>query len=321
MANRPLVVIPGDEPPQIADSPELSRLAERCEVVLHRDRPANDAEKLARVEGAKVIMNTRSAVTWRETQLRALPELGLIATCSVGTDAIDLVTAKELGIVVSNQPGVNAPFVAEHMFGLMFAAAKQAAYQTQALKAGRWELPVNMMVQGKRLGIVGTGAIGAEMARLGNAVGMEVVAWTFNPSEERARALGVTFVSLEELLETSDVVSLHVRLSADSKGLIDAAAIARMKPTAILVNGARGDVVDHGAMVAALNGGRIYAAALDVFPDEPLGTDDPILSCDRVVLTPHAADQTPEAVLTVNKTVVDNVIAFLDGKPKVNAAS
>lgn len=321
MSERPLVVIPGDEPPQIADSPELDRLRDRAEVVLHRDRPGSAEEKMARVEGAKVIMNTRSAVTWREDELRALPNLGLIATCSVGTDAIDLVTAKDLGIVVSNQPGVNAPFVAEHMFGLMFAAAKQAAYQTQALKAGRWELPVNAMLQGKRLGILGTGAIGAEMARLGRAIGMEVVAWTYNPSPARANELGVEFVSFDELLTTSDVVSLHVRLSDDSRGLIDAAAIAKMKPTAILVNGARGDVVDHAAMVNALQSGALYAAALDVFPDEPLGPDDPILSCDRVVMTPHAADQTPEAVLAVNRTVVDNVIAFLDGAPRVNAAS
>lgn len=180
MSDRPLVVIPGDDPPQIAGSPELDRLKGRCEVVLHRDHPPSFEEKMARVQGAKVIMNTRGAVTWHEKELRALPDLGLIATCSVGTDAIDLVTAKELGVVVSNQPGVNAPFVAEHMFGLMFAAAKQAGHQTAALKAGRWELPVNVMLQGKRLGIVGTGAIGTEMARLARAIGMEVVAWTFN---------------------------------------------------------------------------------------------------------------------------------------------
>ena len=135
MADRPRVVIPGDEPPQIAGSPELERLADRCEVVLHTDRPASDEEKMARVQGARVIMNTRSAVTWREQELRALPDLGLIATCSVGTDAIDLVTAKELGVVVSNQPGVNAPFVAEHMFGLMFAVAKRAAEQTAAMRS------------------------------------------------------------------------------------------------------------------------------------------------------------------------------------------
>lgn len=314
------IVIPGDDPPQIADSPHLERLAPWGSVVVHRDRPPTREEKLARVADADVILSSRSSVTWRREDMAALPGLRMIATCSVGTDAIDLDAARERGIVVSNQPGVNAPFVAEHMFGLMFAVAKQAAAQTIALKAGRWELPVNAMLQGKQLGVVGTGAIGAEMARLAQAIGMRVVAWTFNPSHERGEELGVTYVELDELLETSDVVSLHVRLTEASTGLIDTDALARMKPTAILLNGARGAVVDHPALVTALTAGRLFGAGLDVFPDEPLGADDPILSCDRVVLTPHAADQTPEAVDATNRAAVDNVIAFLEGNPRVNAA-
>ena len=314
------VVVPGDDPPQIAESPALERLATWAEVVVYSDRPAGEEEKIARVREADVILNSRSAVTWRESDFAQLPKLRLIATCSVGTDAIDLEAARERGIVVSNQPGVNAPFVAEHMFGLMFAVAKQAAVQTSALKEGRWLLPTNVMLQGKRLGIVGTGAIGAEMARLGQAVGMEVVAWTFNPSPQRAESLGVEFLSLEELLESSDVVSLHVRLSSDSTGLIGAAELARMKPGAILLNGARANVVDNAALVEALDGGRLFGAGIDVFSQEPAPADDPILSCERVVLTPHAADQTPEAVAATNEAAVDNIIAFLEGKPRVNAA-
>jgi D-3-phosphoglycerate dehydrogenase len=314
------VIVPGDDPPQIADSPALDRLAGRAEVVVYKDRPASDEEKLERVRDAEVILNSRSAITWREPEFAQLPKLGLIATCSVGTDAIDLVAAKERGIVVSNQPGVNAPFVAEHMFGLMFAVAKQAAVQTAALRKGQWLLPTNVMLQGKRLGIVGTGAIGAEMARLGRAIGMEVVAWTFSPTPERAASLGVEFVSLEELLETSDVVSLHVRLSPDSTCLIGAAELARMKPTAILLNGARAAVVDHAALVETLEEGRIFGAGIDVFSPEPVPADDPILACERVVLTPHAADQTPEAVVATNEAAVDNIIAFLEGRPRVNAA-
>lgn len=314
------IVIPGDDPPQIADSPHLERLTPWGEVVVHRDHPASNEEKLQRVEGANVILNSRSSLTWREPQFEALPDLKMIATCSVGTDAIDLVAARSRGIVVSNQPGVNAPFVAEHMFGLMFAVAKQASWQTAALKAGRWELPENVMLQGKRLGIVGTGAIGAEMARLARAIGMDVVAWTFNPSDERAKALGVHYVPLDELLANADVVSLHVRLSDDSRHLIGAPQLALMKPGAILLNGARGDVVDYLALVDALRSGRLYGAGLDVFPSEPLPPDHPILTCERVVLTPHAADQTPEAVDATNRTAVDNIIAFLEGRTRVNAA-
>ena len=289
-------------------------------MVVYSDRPASEEDKIARVRDADVILNSRSAITWRESAFARLPKLRLIATCSVGTDAIDLEAARERGIVVSNQPGVNAPFVAEHMFGLMFAVAKQAAIQTAALKEGRWLLPANVMLQGKRLGIVGTGAIGAEMARLGRAIGMEVVAWTFNPSPERAESLGVDFLSLEELLETSDVVSLHVRLSPNSTGLIGATELARMKSTAILLNGARADVVDNAALVEALETGRLFGAGIDVFSPEPVPTGDPILSCERVVLTPHAADQTPEAVVATNEAAVENIIAYLEGRPRVNAA-
>ncbi|MDX1433710.1 MAG: NAD(P)-dependent oxidoreductase [Gammaproteobacteria bacterium] len=320
MSERVKIVVPGDDPPQIAGSPALERLADWGEVVVHTDRPADADEKMARVRDADVILNSRSAITWRAPEIAELPKLKLIATCSVGTDAIDLDAARARGIVVSNQPGVNAPFVAEHMFGLMFAVAKQAAVQTAALKAGRWLLPVNAMLQGKRLGIVGTGAIGAEMARLGKCIGMEVVAWTFNATPERAAALGIEFVSLDTLLETSDVVSLHVRLSDDSRGLIGARELARMKPTAILLNGARADVVDNAALVKALDAGKLFGAGIDVFSPEPVPDDDPILACERVVLTPHAADQTPEAVVATNEAAVDNIIAFLRGEPRVNAA-
>lgn len=320
MTDRARVVVPGDDPPQIANSPALERLAPWGEVVVHSNRPTSAEEKIARVRDAEVILNSRSSVTWREPDFAQLPNLRLLSICSVGTDAIDLEAARERGIVVSNQPGVNAPFVAEHMFGLMFAVAKQAAVQTTALKQGRWLLPSNVMLQGKRLGIVGTGAIGAQMARLGRAIGMEVVAWTFNPSPERAASLGVDFLSLEELLETSDVVSVHVRLSPDSTRLIGAAELAQMKTSAILLNGARADVIDNAALVEALETCRLFGAGIDVFSQEPVPADDPILSCERVVLTPHAADQTPEAVAATNDAAVDNIIAFLEGKPRVNAA-
>ncbi len=320
MSERVTIVIPGDDPPQICGSPALERLANWGEVIVHSNRPANDDEKIARVRDAEVILNSRSSVTWRESEFARLPKLRLIATCSVGTDAIDLDAARERGIVVSNQPGVNAPFVAEHMFGLMFAVAKQAAVQTAALKAGRWLLPTNVMLQGKRLGVIGTGAIGAEMARLGKAIGMEVLAWTFNPTPERAASLGVTYVALDALLESCDVVSLHVRLSDDSRLLIGAEELARMKPSAILLNGARADVVDNAALVEALESERLFGAGIDVFSPEPVPADDPILACERVVLTPHAADQTPEAVVATNEAAVDNIIAFLEGRPRVNAA-
>ena len=313
------VVIPGDDPPQIQGSHHLERLRTRPEidaVQVYRDRPGSHAELVQRTAGAQLVINSRGAVRWPAQVLQRLPELRLIATCSIGTDMIDLPAAQRCGVVVSNQPGRTAPVVAEHACGLMFALAKHAAYHTAQIRAGRWPRVDGVYLQGKVLGIVGTGDIGAEMARLGNAVGMEVVAWTFTPTPERAARLGVRYVALEELLADSDVVSLHLRLSADSQGLIGAPQLALMKPGALLINTARGGLVDSAALADALNRGTLFGAALDVFEQEPPSPDDPLLRCERVVLTPHAADMTPEGVELLNEGAVDNVIAFLDGAPR-----
>jgi len=319
MPERVQIVVPGDNPTQIAGSPHLQRLAPYGDVALFADTPQSADEKVARAEGAQIIINTRGVVTWRE-EMHRLPALKMIATCSIGTDMIDLGLAKQLGIVVSNQPGRTAPVVAEHMFGLMFALSKRAYFQTAELKAGRWTRKMNTMLQGKVLGVVGTGPIGAEMARLGRAVGMEVIAWTFHPSPERAAAYGVRFVALDELLQAADVVSLHVKLTEDTRHLLGAREFGLMKAGALVLNGARGDVLDINALREVLLSGHLGGAGLDVFDQEPLPADHPILDCEQVVLTPHAADQTPEGVDLLNEGAVDNVIAFLQGRPQNNVA-
>ena len=315
--DRVVIVVPGDDPPQIQGSSQLDRLRPFGEVVVHTDRPRTLEEKLARARDAVCLVNTRGAVKWPAEALRALPRLRMATVCGIGTDAFDLPVARELGIVICNIPGKTAPIVAEHAFGLMLAAAKRSWFQTAELKAGRWNRGVdNIYLQGKTLGLVGTGHIGAAMARLGRAIGMDVIAWTFHPSPERAAAVGVRFVALDELLAASDVLSIHVKLTPESRGLIGAQELARMKPGAIVVNTARGAIVDTAALVAALRSGRLGGAALDVFEEEPLPTDHPILSCEQVVLTPHNADQTPEGMELLNAGVVDNVIAFLEGRPQ-----
>ena len=313
---RPKFVVPGDDPPQVQGSPHLDRLRPYGEVVLYTDRPPTMQEQLRRAEGAQAILNTRGAVKWPREALGALPELRLIATCSIGVDMIDLEAAAKMGIAVSNQPGRTAGVVAEHIFGLMFAVAKRAAFQTSELKSGRWTRMENVLLQGKTLGIVGTGNIGSEVARLANALGMNVIAWTFHPSAARADALGVRFVEMDDLLRQSDVISLHVSLSDDTRGIIGRRELSLMKEGALLVNGGRGELVDTPALVHALDSGRLAGAALDVYDVEPLPADHPILSCEQVVLTPHLGDQTPEGMELLNEGVVDNVIAFLQGRPQ-----
>jgi D-3-phosphoglycerate dehydrogenase len=310
------IVIPGDDPVQMQGSPHLDRLKERGTVALYTDRPATDEEKVRRAADAVCLINSRGAVKWPGAVLRRLPRLRFITTCGIGTDAIDLAVARELGIVVCNVPGRTAPIVAEHAFGLMFAVAKRAWYQTSQLKAGRWTRRDNVYLHGKTLGILGTGNIGAAMAQLAQAVGMNVRAWTFHPSAERAAQIGVSFVSLEELLRTADVVSIHVQSTDQSRGMIGARELALMKPGALLINTARGAVVQTDALVAALVSGHLGGAGIDVYDVEPIPADHPLLACEQVVLTPHNADQTPEGTDLLNAGVVDNVLAYLDGTPQ-----
>jgi phosphoglycerate dehydrogenase-like enzyme len=287
------------------------------DVKIYTDRPTSFEEQVARAKDATILLNSRGAVKWPGEVLRQLPKLKFITVFGIGTDSIDLVTAKELGITVSNIPGKTAPVVAEHAFALMLAAAKRVVFQTGEMRAGRWGTRIdNVYLNGKTLGVMGAGPIGARMMALGKGLGMKVIAWTFNPTPERAAELGVEFVSKDELLQQSDVVSLHLPLTDQSRKLIGARELAMMKPTALLVNTGRGPLVDEAALVAALNAGKIAGAGLDVFEQEPLPADSAILKCEQVVLSPHNADSTPEGLDFLNLGAVENVLAFLDGKPQ-----
>ena len=245
--NRLKIVVPGDDPPQIQSSPHLERLAPYGDVVLYTDRPITSAEKVNRAKEADILINSRGMVNWTTPVLRQLPKLQMITTCSIGTDMIDLQVAKELGVVVCNQPGRTAPVVAEHAFGLMFALAKRTAFHTAETKAGRWNRIDNIFLRNKILGIVGTGNTGSEMIKLGQAIGMDVIAWTFHPSQEKADRLGIQYVSFEQLLQTADVISLHVKLTDESRHLIDKQELELMKQGALLINCARGEVVQTDA--------------------------------------------------------------------------
>jgi D-3-phosphoglycerate dehydrogenase len=311
-----LVVVPGDTPLQIADSPHLERLRSIAHVQVHDDRPTNDDEHIRRVRDADVVINSRGTVRWPAEILRQLPRLRMMTTCSIGVDAIDLDAARDQGIVVCNVPGRTAQVVAEHALALMLGAARRLAFTTATVKAGGWKTPRNIYLRGKTLGVIGTGAIGREMIALGKAIGMLVQAWTFNPSAEREASLGVRFNSLEALLATSDVVSLHVKLTAESHHLLGAKEFASMKPGSLLVNTARGPVVDTDALIEALNSGRLAGAALDVFDQEPLPPDSRLFQCEQIVLTPHCADQSPEGMDLLNGGAVDNILAWMDGTPQ-----
>lgn len=317
MPERVKIVVPGDNPQQIQGSPRLAALEPYGDVTVYTDRPTSFEQQIERAQGATCLLNSRGAVKWPGEVLRQLPSLRFITVFGIGTDSIDLVTAKELGITVSNIPGKTAPVVAEHAFALMLAAAKRVVFQTGEIRAGRWGTRIdNVYLNGKTLGVVGAGPIGARMAALGKAIGMNVIAWTYNPTPERAANMGVEFVSFDDLLQRSDVVSLHLPLTDESRGMIGERELGLMKEGALLVNTGRGPLVDEAALLAALDSGHLAGAGLDVFAQEPLPADSPILSRQQVVLTPHNADSTPEGLDFLNLGAVENAIAFLEGKPQ-----
>ena len=311
--DRPLLVIPGDDPVQIAGSPRLETLEEHFQIRLFDNRPADDAEKLERAAGATAMINSRGAVTWPGEVLEQLPELKFISTCGIGTDSIDLIACRELGITVSNIPGRTAPVVAEHAFALMLAISRKTSYFTAAMKRNDWHQILSTSLSGKTLGVIGTGNIGTEMIRLSRAFGMEVIAWSFNPDNDKAQQLGFRYVERDNVFSQSDVVSLHVKLTDDSRHLVGERELSLMPAGSLLVNTARGAVVDTAALVASLNSGHLGGAALDVFETEPLESDHPLTHCEHVVLTPHCADQTPEGNDLLNLGATENAIAFLEG--------
>ena len=317
MPERVKIVVPGDNPQQIQGSPRLEALAPYGDVTVYTDRPSSVEQQLERAQGATIILNSRGAIRWPGDVLRQLPDLKFITVFGIGTDSIDLVTAKERGITVSNIPGKTAPVVAEHAFGLMMAAAKRVVFQTGELREGRWGTRIdNIYLNGKTLGVIGAGPIGARMAALGKAIGMNVISWTYNPTPERADRLGVEFVELDDLLRRSDVVSLHLPATDQSRGIIGERELGLMKAGSLLINTGRGALVDEPALLAALDSGHLAGAGLDVSAQEPMPADSPILSRKQVVLTPHNADSTPEGLDFLNEGAVENAIAFLEGKPQ-----
>lgn len=316
------VVIPADFPPLVSASPLLPQLRSIANYTLHTDRPQSDEEKISRLLDADILLNSRGSLSFPRHVLQSLPRLKMIAVCGIGFDSIHLPTATEQGIVVSNVPGRTAKVVAEHALGLMLAVSRRMAWMTSELRAGRWRGDLGVSLFGKQIGVIGTGNIGCEMLQLCKAIGMTAKAWSLNPCHEKAAQLGFQYVPLQDLLQSSDVISVHTRLSEQTRNLINAEKLSLMKPSAILINTSRGAVVDSSALVSALNTGRLFGAGLDVFDTEPLPVHHPLLSCQQVVLTPHSADTTQEGIDQLTAGCIENIQAFLNGRPQnvVNSA-
>jgi phosphoglycerate dehydrogenase-like enzyme len=305
------IVIPDDAPPVMGPSQAYRTLLERTPVDYHDTLPGSEAVLIERIREAEIVINIRSSCRFTESVFTQCGQLKLLSLWGTGTDNVDLAAAGRHGVTVTNTPGVAAISIAEHCLALLLAAARRIPRTDAEIRQGRWPRGEGAQMHGKTLGIIGLGAIGRRFAQLGEAIGMQVIAWTTHPNP----ALGFTLVPLEHLYRESDVISVHLRLSEDTRGIIGASQFAMMKPSAILINTARGPIVDEAALLEALLTGRIAAAGLDVFDVEPLPAGHALARLPNVVLSAHSAGVTPEALEAGLRMAVENVFQFLAGKP------
>jgi D-3-phosphoglycerate dehydrogenase len=307
----PRIVIPDDAPPVMAASAAYRKLLAQTPVDYYDTLPGTEDHLIERIAGAEIVINIRSSTRFTENVFCRCPALRLLSLWGTGTDNVDLPSAARHGVTVTNTPGVSAFSIAEHALALMLAVARRIPLVDAGVRQGLWPRGQATQLHGKTLGIIGLGAVGRQCARLGAGIGMRVIAWTMHPDP----ALGFELVPLDELLRASDVVSLHLRLSSDTRGFLGKPQLEKMKPSAILINTARGPIVDEAALVEALAAGRIAGAGLDVFDVEPLPTGHPLTQFENLVLTPHCAGVTPEALEAGLDLSIANVWNFLGGHP------
>jgi D-3-phosphoglycerate dehydrogenase len=264
---------------------------------------------------ATIVCLMRERTALPRKVIEALPNLKLIVTAGMYNASVDLEAAKERGILICGTGGAGGP-TAELAFGLMLDLARNISVENARMKAGEpWQVTIGHDLAGLTLGLIGLGKLGAKAARIAQAFDMKVIAWSQNLTAERAGQHGAEYVSKEELFSRSDFVSIHVVLSQRTRGLVGAAELSRMKPTAYLVNTSRGPIVEEAALIAALRDRKIAGAGVDVYDVEPLPTDHPYRSLPNLVMTPHLGYVTENTLRVFYGSMVEDIRAWLDGKP------
>ncbi|MFI7116345.1 D-2-hydroxyacid dehydrogenase family protein [Amycolatopsis sp. NPDC049868] len=275
---------------------------------------ADPADVVGRLRDFEVVVAMRERTRFPAEVLDRLPALRLLVSTGHRNAAIDVAAARRNGVVVSSTGYIAAP-AAEHTWALILAAARNVPVESRNMREGGWQTTVGTILSGKTLGLLGLGRLGAGAAKIGQAFGMETIAWSQNLTQEKADPHGVIAVSKDELFARADVLSVHLVLSGRSRGLVGAPELAAMKPTAMLVNTSRGPIVDEAALVDALRRREIAVAALDVYDVEPLPSEHPLRTLDNVVLTPHIGYVTREAYEIFYRDAVEDIAAFQAGSP------
>lgn len=306
------------------DVTDWSELQKRAEIVFFpRHYAAADEDQAAQdLKDFDIILPTRERSRFSESLIGRLPKLKMMSLTGSRAPNVDQDACTKRGIICTFTSGGHSPAPAAEMtLALLLAAARKIPQGDAAMRAGRFQegIPPGINLEGRTLGLIGLGRIGAYMARYGHALGMRVIGWSQNLTDEKAKDAGAERVERDVLFSQSDAISVHLVLGPRSRGLIGAADFARMKKGAIFVNTSRGPIVDETALVAALREGRI-TAALDVFDHEPLPPDNPFRNLPNTVLTPHLGFTTVEGLRVFYEHAIHNILAFLDGEP-INVAN
>jgi len=290
------------------------RLPASSEVVVFNDHLHDEDAIVERLSAFDAVMAMRERTPFTAALIERLPRLRFIVTAGMRNASIDMEAAKRRGIPVSGTAGLPYP-TAELTIGLMLGWARSIAIEDRALREGRFQTTLGRGLNGKTIGIIGLGTLGTRVAKVANALEMNVVAWSQNLTDDRAKAAGATRVDKDDLLRRSDFVTIHVVLSDRTRNLIGARELALMKPTACLVNTSRSPIVDEAALIEALQRGTIGGAAIDVYGVEPLPRDHPLRSAPNTLLTPHLGYVTEETYRIFYEEALEDFEAFLAGKP------
>lgn len=290
----------------------IKRLGQKAEVAIFTEKLSPEAAIAEALKGSQAIIPVRERTKFTASLLRALPDLEYISQTGNHVYHVDMEAATKQGIVVSLAPGGNS--TTELVFGLMLAIMRRIPQCDRAMRGGEWPLVLGYVLKDKTLGILGLGRIGTEVAAIARAFGMKVIAWGPTLTAERAAQSAASYLPLEEVLQRADVVSVHLALSDQSKDLLDETRLRLMKKSAYLVNTARGAIVDETALVKVLKEKAIAGAALDVFVEEPLPKDHPLLELDNVVLAPHLGWPTDLSFEHFADNAVTNILDYMDGK-------
>ena len=290
------------------------RVADSWQVVA-LERHIDDADELVEaLAEAEIVVAMRERTPLPAAILDRLPDLKLLITTGPLNASIDVAAAQRNGVVVCGT-GIGMAPTAELSWGLILSLLRSIPSEDAGMRSGGWQTTIGGDLEGATLGLVGLGRLGRRMVPVAKAFGMDVLAWSQNLDPDEAREAGAEPVEKAELFARADVVSVHYKLSERSRGLVGAAEIEAMKPSAYLVNTSRGPLVDADALVAALEAGKIAGAALDVYDTEPLPADHPLRSAPRTVLTPHLGYVTEDTYATFFGDAVEDVLAYLDGAP------